>query len=123
VQAGLLRVLADHLERWPGLPPVSLTSGPRWSLQVSSYPRDDAAAGLVGWARSFGVIQLEVRAIPEQVIVGFAATLGDYLAQVWGCVDPLRDALGLGTRQVSSIEVGELVWLARCWGGVEGGAR
>jgi hypothetical protein len=118
VQARVLRALADHLERWPELAPVNISrGGTGWSLQVTGPP-PDASAGLVAWTRSFGVSELWVRAIPEQVMAGFAVSLGGCRVEVWGCVDRLRDALGLGARGDTSIEVEEV---ARSWGGEWGG--
>lgn len=107
--AGFLRALADHLDRWD-LASVNVSSdhGGGWCLQLFS---GDASAGLTGWARSFGVAQLSVRPLAEQVNVQFSTTLGGYPVMVWGCVDALREAMGL-TELDTMIDLAGLAHLA-----------
>ncbi len=69
------------------------------------------SAGLVGWARSFGVAELAVQPLPAQVNVAFSAALGGCAVGVWGCVDPLREAMGL-TELHTTVTVAELAYFA-----------
>jgi hypothetical protein len=122
---GFLRALADHLERHAELAAslVSISVDPvpgGWDLHLSDpvpAPVMDASAGVIAWARSLGVSELEARAIPAQVSVRFTARLGDHPVRVWGCVNRLREALSLPYRHSARITLAQLEELARSWGG------
>lgn len=119
-QAGFLRALADHVERHD-LAAVNISSDHAggWSLHVfSGWTRCartggrlpvDVSAGLVGWARSLGVAGLVVWPQADQVVVRFAASIGGCPVVVWGCVDPLREAMGL-TEVDTTITVAALAY-------------
>jgi hypothetical protein len=108
------------MQRW-GLPPVNLARAVEgWSLQLNQFGGEDPI-DLISWAESFGVAQLEVRAIPAQVMVGFSETLGGHPVRVWCCLDSLREAMGLGECQATVITVARLVELAYPGGGESGG--
>lgn len=121
-QAVFLGVLAGHLQRWD-LVPVNVSSDHAggWQLQVFSERTrcartgvrlpHDVSVGLIGWARSFGVAELVVQPLPKQVNVEFLATLGGCRVVVWGCVDPLREAMGL-TELDTTITTAELAQFA-----------
>lgn len=112
-QAGFLRAVADHLDRWD-LAVVDIASdySGGWRLHVIQHAGREVSAGLVGWARSLGAATLGVRALPDQVNVSFGATLGDRRVRVWGCVDGLREAMGLNPYTDATITVGGLAHFA-----------
>lgn len=118
LQTSFLRALADHLDR-RDLPPVNISrSIEGWNLQLSECPQD-ASTGLLSWAQSFAVAELGVEAIPTQVMVGFSVTLGGCPVRVWGCIDALREVMGLSEKQTATITVtglADLVRQGRRWG-------
>lgn len=115
VQADFLRALAGHVGRWD-LVPVNILCDFRggWCLHVFSPRLGEVSAGLAGWAQSLEVVQLTVRALlgQEQVNVRFSTSLGGCPVSVWGCVDPLREVLGLTEGRDTTITLAELVSFA-----------
>lgn len=102
-QAGFLRVLADHLERWELCPVRSLHE----IVGVQEFrPASEEIADFVAWARSLGAEALRVMAITDEDWSAVYATgvIAGYAVQVWGSVTHLSP--------MASITVTELAHFA-----------
>jgi hypothetical protein len=87
---GFVSAVAEHRRAHPDLAQVSCQIG-RTLHHVEVEPgTEDAAAGLLAWARSLDVTSLHVSAQAEIIAVGFTADVGGYMAWIWGRVDRLR---------------------------------